>query len=137
MDVTHREGEAHMLQRGDRVPHFTVNAADGALVRYEDLWQHDGLLLVSLPAGDAQTRAYAERLDRCRADVAAHDTQYVLTHEAVSGVPHPGVLIADRWGEIYAVFDGTSASDLPAADEIVEWLRYIHYECPECQGEAR
>jgi hypothetical protein len=76
-------------------------------------------------------------LSQRRADVAAHDTRYVLTYDAVSGVPHPGVLIADRWGEIYAVFDGAFASDLPAVDEIVEWLRYIHHECPECQGEAR
>jgi hypothetical protein len=22
-------------------------------------------------------------------------------------------------------------------DEILEWLRYIDHECPECQGEAR
>jgi peroxiredoxin len=131
------EAEVHMLQRGDRIPHFTVTTAGGAVVRYEDIWQRDGLLLVSMPAGDASMRAYADRLARRERDVTAHDARYVVTHDVVPGVPHPGVTIVDRWGEVYAVFDGASASDLPAADEVVEWLRYIHHECPECQGEAR
>ena len=125
-----------MFQRGDRVPHFTVTTADGAVVRYEDIWQHDGMLFVSFPADDVPMRAYADRLARRQPDVAAHDTRYVVTHDVVPGVPHPGMAIADRWGEIYAVFDA-SAPDLPGADDVVEWLRYIHHECPECQGEAR
>jgi hypothetical protein len=125
-----------MLQRGDRVPHFTVTTPGGAAVRYGDIWQHDALLLVSLP-DDAPARAYADRLDRRRADVIAHEARYVLTHDVVPGVPQPGLVIADRWGEIYAVFDGPSASDLLAAEDVIEWLRYVHHECPECQGEAR
>jgi hypothetical protein len=131
------EQEMPMLRPGDRVSHFTITTADGASFRYEDTWQHDALLLVSLPDVDASLRAYADRLGSRRAELASHDTRYVLTHEVVPDVPHPGVVIADRWGEVYAVFDGASASDLPAADEVVEWLRYIHHECPECQGEAR
>jgi hypothetical protein len=60
-----------------------------------------------------------------------------MTREAVAGVPTPGLLIADRWGEIYFVGTAPRACELPGPLEILEWLRYIEYECPECQGEVK
>jgi hypothetical protein len=30
-----------------------------------------------------------------------------------------------------------SNRDLPDADALMEWLRYVQMQCPECQGESR
>jgi RNA polymerase subunit RPABC4/transcription elongation factor Spt4 len=47
------------------------------------------------------------------------------------------MLIADQWGEIFFVHRGEPGSHaFPAPDEVVEWLRFVAIQCPECQGEA-
>jgi hypothetical protein len=129
-----------MLQRGDRVPHFTARRQDGSEVRYEtQIWQQRNLLLVSIPGGrdEGGFAEYAQRLTERAADIAATETAIVITGADIAGVPRPGVVIADRWGEIAFAVQSALASDLPAADELVEWLRYVQHKCPECEGEAR
>ena len=42
------------------------------------------------------------------------------------------VIVADRWGEVYAVAAGTDPSELPGPDAIDEWLRFLAMQCPEC-----
>ena len=44
------------------------------------------------------------------------------------------VLIADEWGEIYLAVESGPAHDLPEAGEIVDWVRFIAIQCPECEG---
>jgi hypothetical protein len=122
-----------MLEPGQDVPHFEVTALDGRPVRYGDVWQRRHLLLIALgPSDDPAGRAYADRLERARADLSAHDTAVVITADAVAGVPVPGILIADRWGEIQHVEQGR-----PEPDALADWLRFVQQQCPECQGETR
>jgi hypothetical protein len=45
-------------------------------------------------------------------------------------------VVADRWGEIKLVAGATSVAELPSADELVEWVRFVQCACPECEGEA-
>jgi hypothetical protein len=110
---------------------------DGSRVRYVDLWQRRNLLLVTLRAGDPTGADYATGLARYGQAFTAHDAVTVVTHDVVPGLPAPGILAADRWGTIYEVAAATRAVDLPGMDTVAEWLRYIDYECPECQGEVR
>ena len=42
--------------------------------------------------------------------------------------------VADEWGELYHTTDGSSTHDLPGADELVEWARFVAIQCPECEG---
>ncbi len=44
------------------------------------------------------------------------------------------VLVADEWGEIYFAAEAGAAHDLPEASEIVDWVRFIAIQCPECEG---
>ena len=69
--------------------------------------------------------------------LTAHDTECVITREQVEGVPCPGVITADRWGEICFVAEAGTIAALPPVAELVEWLHYVQIQCPECQGEAR
>lgn len=77
------------------------------------------------------------QLNARMSEPTAHDTAVVFTSAAIGGVPSPGVLIADRWGEIYYVAPTVDDPEMPEPDALIEWLRFVQYQCPECQGEAR
>lgn len=122
-----------MLQRGDAVPLFTVRTNEGQTLTYASLWQQRNLVLITLaeePSDDQAKRiAGTAKKDP--------DTEWVVTRDAIEGVPHPGVLVADRWGEIVHIAS-TSADDGQAnVDDLLEWLHFTRMRCPECEGEAR
>lgn len=126
---------AVVLQKGDRVPHFCVTRTDGTSFDYESIWQHRNLLLIS--TGDAEASDVSKTVAGLREreeELAALETTCVITSDAVPGVPTPGIVIADRWGEIQAVADAASWMTI---DDVFDWLRFVLYKCPECEGEAK
>jgi peroxiredoxin len=44
----------------------------------------------------------------------------------------PALVIADRWGEIWAAWVGEPDHRLPSGQEILQWLVFIEAQCPEC-----
>ena len=44
----------------------------------------------------------------------------------------PSLVIADRWGEIWAAWLGGADHRLPSGQEILQWLVFIEAQCPEC-----
>ena len=121
----------------DLMPMFTVRIEDGTLIRYQDLWQRRNLVLVTLPEDDSGAVAYARSLGPLLEAAAASDNAVVITRTPVEGVPRPGVVVADQWGEVHYVAAADSAAALPSAGELAEWLHYVRIQCPECQGETR
>jgi hypothetical protein len=119
------------------LPMFTVTSVDGTVVRYHDLWQRRNLLLVAAPDGDPTAATYIRSLDELAPALDACDAALVITATRIAGIPSPAVVVADRWGEVYFVTDAGRAADLPPAGELLDWLRHVRNECPECQGEAR
>jgi hypothetical protein len=120
------------------MPMFTVtNTVDGTSVEYQQLWQRKTLLLVSVPPEDATADAYVRSLSSRTEVLQELNTAFVATADVVPGVPQPGVVVADRWGEIYYVQEAANAAALTGPDELIEWLRFVQNECPECQGETR
>jgi hypothetical protein len=119
------------LQRGHSVPFFDVEAADGTRRSYRDLWQRRTLLLVSVapPGSDA-----AQLAARLRERVGG-DAEVIVTADAVEGLPRPGALVADRWGEIFHVAPAEPGT-LDVVD-LADWVRFVQSKCPECEGEAR
>jgi hypothetical protein len=90
-----------MLRRGDHVPHFSIRDLDGHEVAYDLIWQRQNLLLALIDPGDPDgAAAFADHLGGRLADLTAHDTACVVTRDVVAGAPSPGIVIADRWGEI-------------------------------------
>ena len=121
----------------DLMPMFTAATADGTVVRYEDIWQRRNLLLVSLPGDDPTSSAYAASLGVLESSLAAYEAVLLVVATQIEGIPSPGVVVADRWGEVYHLQQADRASALPRPEELIDWLRFVRSECPECQGETR
>ena len=126
-----------MLQAHDLVPHFNVAVLSGERFAYAEIWQRKNLVLILLPQSEATAGAtYVSRLTVQISKLNGNDTALVITRDRVPGLPSPGVVVADRWGEIQYVADASGVDDLPSPQELIEWLQYVQSQCPECEGEA-
>ena len=129
--------EMHMLQPGDLIPHFEVTTVGGERIAYATMWQRRNLVLVTLsdPDSDA-SRNYVSELCNRIWQFRAQNTELVMTPEQVPGIPHPGAVVADKWGEIIDV-RAAAAAGLPSAEDLLEWINYVETRCPECEGEVK
>ena len=130
---------AGALARGSRMPHVRLRRLDGSSFDYGDVWQRRNLLLVALGAGRARDAdaSWLDALESARSACEMHEAVVVVTRDAVPGLTAPGVVVADRWGEVAFAETATSVAALPAVETLVEWLRFVDHACPECEGEAR
>ena len=127
-----------MLQRGDLMPRFEVNTVEGAHVDYSTIWQRRNLVLVALPALESGAAAsYISQLKAREPDFTAAAAQCVITREPVPGIPSPGLVVADRWGEIVHAAHPPRVDDLASAEALLEWVTFLEQKCPECEGEAK
>ena len=127
-----------MLQRGDLVPHFEARTLGGETFSYATIWQRRNLVLVALPGEESNIlRSYVSRLTARHAEFSAMNAECVLTRDRVSGVPSPGLIVADRWGEVVHVAFTPRVDGLPSPEELLDWLDYLDRRCPECEGEAK
>jgi len=126
-----------LLQRGHTVPFFDVLTVRNTRARYEELWQRKNLVLVCLPASDDAADAYLAELSRRSAEFDEYCAGLVITRQPVRGLPCPGVVIADRWGEIQYLAPSSGTSGLPELRELLDTLDYVQRRCPECEGESR
>jgi hypothetical protein len=129
---------SRILERGDLVPHFDVRTTDGDIVGYAAIWQRRHLVLVTLPAHESPDDAtYAAELAARTAEFAEHEATCIATRDPVAGLPAPGALVADRWGEIVNIAHGSDVRALPTLADLLEWVDYVARRCPECEGESR
>jgi hypothetical protein len=127
-----------MLQAHDLISHFNVTTLSGERFAYSEIWQRKNLVLISLPQSDpAASTEYVSQLMAQTSELTQDDSVFVITPDHVDGLPSPGVVVADRWGEIQYVTDASGVDDLPSPQEIIEWLQHVQSQCPECQGEAK
>ena len=127
-----------MLQRGDSVPHFEIKTVGGELFSYSTIWQRRNLVLVALPAAESESPgSYISRLMARQSEFSAKDAECVMTRDRVPGIPSPGVVVADRWGEIAHVATTSQVDDLTSPEELLDWVGYLERRCPECEGEAK
>ena len=127
--------ENDTLQRGDQVPHFEVRTLSGDRFSYSSIWQQKNLVLVTL--ADQIESGYASELAARAPEFDSRETSCVITGDRITGLPAPGALVADRWGEIVHVAASPDAQGLPAASDLIDWIDYVRIRCAECEGEAR
>ncbi len=133
------------LRPGDELPDFDGVTLDGRTVNYRrDLWQKKFVVLVAFASpASADAQAYRSALLNRERELTSHETALLFLAGGKDGapstapVPVPSVVIADRWGEVRDVQHPADERGLPAPDAIVEWLRFVQVECPECEGETK
>lgn len=119
------------------MPHFTVQTSAGATVAYSSIWQRKHLVLIALAQMDsAEASRYLSRVEELMRPVE-DDTALVVTRDGITGLQAPAVAVADRWGEIAHVVQAARDGDLPAPDDLMEWVEHVRQRCPECEGESR
>lgn len=136
------EQERPSLERGARLPTLRVRRTDGAMFDDAEVWQRRNLLLVRVPADDAlvsdeDAARWLRALDQARPDLQRYEAAVVVTRDDVAGLSAPGVVVADRWGEVQFVALAARTAELPDVATLMEWLRFVDHACPECEGEAR
>jgi len=149
------------LAPGDRLPRLELSDAGGGPVRLRDP-AHGAVVVAYLARPEAaEAREYLAALRAMEPEFRQwYGRTVVITgpETGVAGealpsgrpaspvVPDPAgelrrglgieddyaLFIADRWGQLYAVWHGTTATDLLDIREIVEWLRFLATQCPEC-----
>jgi hypothetical protein len=132
------QSEPTAVGKGDALPFFDVATIDGGRARYADFWQRRNLLLVCLPvAATAADVEYARQLSGHSAAFDEYAAACVVTRDPVARIPSPGVVIADRWGEVQYLTSPATIRDLPDVRELLDTLDYVQRRCPECEGEWR
>ena len=126
-----------MLRPGDQLPHFTVTALDRQPVNYSTIWQRKILVLVSLPPEGSMPLVDVSEFVAEMRGASQPDTECVITRDRVDGVPCPGAVVADRWGEVVHVASSAHPGELPDAQDLIEWVEHVRNRCPECEGEAK
>jgi peroxiredoxin len=146
---------------GHRLHPFTLPEASGQPVQLWQYLQRSNVLLVlhhgrNCAACEAFLQTLAEHLETYRQeetvvlaigpDEPAENQQMAarLGHPfpflsdpagrvvAQQGLVHPSLVIADRWGDIWAAWLGGAAHQFPSEQDIVQWLSFIEIQCPEC-----
>jgi hypothetical protein len=128
--------DAKTLQQGDQVPHFEVRTISGEVFSYAAIWQDRNLVLVTLPETAADS-GYASELSARKSAFNNLKGVCVVTRDRVPGVPAPGALVADRWGEVVHVATAPDVDSLPSPPDLIDWLDYVERRCPECEGETK
>ncbi len=149
-----------------RLPDLSLPAApDGAPIRLRAPGREGTVVVYVHSASCPECRDYLTGLAEVRAELGDWDGRVVVVvpgpvdeaarlHAAIDGVfavtadvdgrcgercgiGGGGMVIADQWGEVFFVEAGAEGKHtLPPAAEVVEWLRFVAIQCPECQGEA-
>jgi hypothetical protein len=125
-----------VLQGGDAVPHFAVRDQNDGVFDYSTIWQRRNLLLV-LVGSTEEYEQYLSELVRHTAAFNEHESTLVITKDEIAGLPVPGLIVTDRWGEIVHLVRPKTINDLPAPMTLLQWLEAIEHRCPECEGEAK
>ncbi len=83
-----------------------------------------------LVPGAESTDTYVAALDAHAGDFAGWDGRVLVTDP--DGEPTHHLAIVDRYGQVYSVTDAQQTTDLPDADALTEWFRFLSTACPEC-----
>ena len=87
----------------------------------------DASAVVIPGAGGLDT--YVAKLDAAADRFSEWDGRLVVLPP--DGEPQHRVLVVDRYGQVYAAFDGDE-KELPDAEALEQWFRFLATACPEC-----
>jgi hypothetical protein len=138
-----------------KVPELTLHTAHGERCGLKPRG-HGSAVLLFLHADCARCETFVSALASERKEIASWngDVRIVSCAAAHSDTPFevlldegsraaralaieaPAILIVDRWGEIHESAEGGEDHAFLPVVSVVEWVRHLATQCPECEGEA-
>ncbi len=125
-DFRQRRNLVVVFHHGGGCP-ICVDYLDNLADHVSDLAGEEAVALAVGAEDEAATRALWERLDRrltCLADPSGNAA-------GAERLGIPAVIVADRFGQVWAAWSGGASHALPGPDDVVEWLRFVEMQCPE------
>jgi hypothetical protein len=101
----------------------------GLLERSDAFGTWGGRLLVILPAEPGAVESFPTTTE-----FPVHvliDGEGALARRC--GMEGAGLVVADAWGEVHFTARAGEGHDLPAPEEVEEWLKFLAIQCPECE----
>lgn len=86
--------------------------------------------VVIVAPGNGAAAEYRDRLAEAEPRFAAWDGRVRWLHP--DGEDDHRLIVADRYGQVYAVHDAARVDELPGPDDLEEWFRFLATACPEC-----
>lgn len=143
--------------QGKLLNFFALPTSDGHSIDLAEQRRHNNLVIAFLhgeacPHCQDYRAALSAEVERLRTQNAQfvmvlaqshnvahhHDPKLIQlfdpTQAAVTlqGLCVPSVLVTDRFGEIYAAWQGDVHHELPSVEELSAWLTFIETLCEEC-----
>jgi hypothetical protein len=145
-----------MFRRGDRVPSVTLSrwSSDEPFDLRPSRGPRVFIVLHDFDCGDCLR--YVEAIASVREAVESWGGDVVVVSPRAAGTGEdplsgirlpvlsdpeqilsdgrPAVIVADRWGEVYHGNASEAAHDPVSPKEVVEWVKFVSIQCPECEG---
>ncbi len=90
--------------------------------------QEEAVVLAIGPDQQVKNQQLATRLGQ-PFPLLSDPTERIIAQQ---GLNTPSLIIADRWGDIWAAWVGGADHQLPSGQDILQWLVFIEAQCPEC-----
>lgn len=130
-----------VLERGMLLRDVPAQTFDGHSVSVSDFRGRRNLVLI-LPGMQGEEASLLSELRQSAAELQEEEAVVLIADPSDDAHRHYGaaspegsriaaVYIADRYGEIYFAAHSGPGDSLPAAAEMLEWLRFINAQCPE------
>lgn len=135
-------GRDELTTPGRRLPDLDLPSADGKGMRILPSGRRSHLIVVVHERRCPACEAFVRSLEAEREEIESWDGRVLAVRDPerrlgdALGLETPAVVVADQWGEVHLAHAAGDEHAFPTPAELVQWLRYLAIQCPECQGEA-
>src|SRR5262245_58597683 len=116
-------------RRGQELPEIPGAASNGRQVLTSDLHGRKNTVVIfsgeqSKDSTQDLVRALSDRIG----EIQDEEAEVIICED--NELHRAAICISDRYGEVY--FSAFFSDTAPSAESVLEWLRYIEIQCPEC-----
>jgi hypothetical protein len=114
----------------EELPEIWGTTSDGRRIYASDLHGRKNIVLIfSGGQSHAPVRELVRALSVRYGEIQDEEAEIIVVEE--DALDRAAICIADRYGEVY-FSEFCSDTACTSADNVLEWLRFIESQCPEC-----
>jgi hypothetical protein len=114
----------------EELPEISGTTSDGRRIHASDLRGRKNIVLIfSGGPSNEPVRELVRSLSVRHGEIQDEDAEIIIVEH--NTLDRAAVCIADRYGEVY-FSEFCSDISCTSADNVLEWLRFIESQCPEC-----